>query len=744
MSKTKTKPRAKRKPKSKAKRKSGASKALEEFLSEAQEFAESLSRNLLAMDKALKSGEPDPDLVNDVFRGWHTLKGLAGTFGVESLSRLAHHEENLLDDIRLGRVELTPAVLDTLLGSVETVMLILATVGEAGELTAADGLAEVDKLIRILEGGDGETGGGPGSPGAGLDGSPAAATEIVPGEVLEVLTEYEEHRLRTNLERGRPLYRVRTSFELQAIDTELEAIKQRLKPVGEIITYLPSTEGDDPDLLDIDVLLALKSSYDELTAALAGQNVQVELLAQDQAGGREPKPTLPPPPPAEVRAAGPGDEGVYETAPGLAAPVELAPEAEVGQALSLRSVSQTVRVDIGKLDRLMNVVGELNIIRAAISKVSDELRSLVGRRELAIELHRVNRGFERRLAELREGILEVRMVPVGQMFDRLARMTRKISRDLAKEVHFVVSGADTEVDKLIIEELSDPLMHIIRNAIDHGIEAREDRVAAGKPEVGTVALTAYQKGNHVLFEVEDDGGGIDGERIIEVAVARGQLSLEQAELMSQREILNLIFLPGVTTTTEATVLSGRGVGMDVVKTNIGALGGVIEVQSELGIGTKFTITMPVTMAIIPALLVIVDDLTYAIPLNTVAEALFISESDVRSVAGAETMTLREQTLPLCRLDRFFGLEREGPWPEGSCVVVAALGQRRLGLVVDALIGQQDVVIKPLGQSLDEARCFAGATDIGDQRLSLVLDTAAAIEEFFSAGDGGERRAATSE
>jgi two-component system chemotaxis sensor kinase CheA len=330
------------------------------------------------------------------------------------------------------------------------------------------------------------------------------------------------------------------------------------------------------------------------------------------------------------------------------------------------------------------------------------------------------------------------------MFDRLARMTRKISRELAKQIHFVVSGADTEVDKLIIEELSDPLMHIIRNAIDHGIEEREDRIASGKPEVGTVALTAYQKGNHVLFEVEDDGAGIDGERILEVSVARGQLSLEQAEMMSQREVLNLIFLPGVTTTTEATALSGRGVGMDVVKTNIGTLGGVIEVQSELGIGTKFTITMPVTMAIIPALLVIVDGATYAIPLNTVAEALFVSPGDLRSVAGTQTMTLRGQTLPLCRLDRFFGVAGSDPIPEDSCVVVAALGQRRLGLVVDALVGQQDVVIKPLGPSLDSTRCFAGATDIGDQQLSLVLDTAAVIEEYFSADEGAERRLAKSE
>jgi two-component system chemotaxis sensor kinase CheA len=254
-----------------------------------------------------------------------------------------------------------------------------------------------------------------------------------------------------------------------------------------------------------------------------------------------------------------------------------------------------------------------------------------------------------------------------------------------------------------------------------------------------VALTAYQKGNHVLIEVEDDGAGIDGERLVAAAAQRGYLSDEQAAALSEREILNLVFLPGVTTATEPTELSGRGVGMDVVKTNISSLGGVVEVQSEIGIGTKFTITMPVTLAIIPALLVDVDGYTYAVPLNTVAEALILADTDVETVVGAEVMSLRGRTLPLCRLDRFFGRPRPGPAPAGSRVVVASLGQRQLGLVVDGLVGQQDVVIKSLGESLADAGCFAGATDVGDQRLALVLDTAAVIEEFFSIGDDTSRQ-----
>jgi two-component system chemotaxis sensor kinase CheA len=332
---------------------------------------------------------------------------------------------------------------------------------------------------------------------------------------------------------------------------------------------------------------------------------------------------------------------------------------------------------------------------------------------------------------MKEGILEVRMVPVGQMFDRLSRIIRKVSRNLGKDIQFVVSGADTEVDKLIIEELSDPLMHIIRNAIDHGIEETSKRVSVGKPDMGTIALTAYQKGNHVVIEIEDDGAGIDCSKLVEVAVKNGNITREQADSLQEHEILNLIFLPGLSTASKATEISGRGVGMDIVKTNIASLGGIVEVQSELGIGTKFSITMPVTLAITPALLVTVSDNTYAIPLNTIAEALTIDAKEINRVMNTETMTLRGQTLPLCRMNTFFNIKQDKTDESKYRIVVASLGQHKLGLVVDALIGQQDVIIKPLGESVaKDAGCFVGVTDMGENRLALVLDTAYIIEDFF--------------
>lgn len=711
-------------------------RALQEFLSEAQDIAENLGQSLMQIDEALKTGEPDPDLINDIFRAMHTLKSLSGMFEVRPLSTLAHNEENLLEEIRLGRVQLSPELLDLLFESLDLITRILGIISESGNAKAADDLSDAEDLLARID--QSVYGADNSEDETGTLGDDVQETEGIFGaEVLEVLTEYEEHRLKTNLERGVPFVRIITRFNLETIDVDLEAIKSRLKPAGEIITYLPSAEEAEPDKLGIDIILALQGDADQLREALEGVHATVEEITTTK---RQPEPS-----PEKNLVPESLAEEMIEPAEEETGVKELVAVGEGEQALTtLRSVSQTVRVDIRKLDRLMNVVGELAIVRSAVGRISEELRSALGRGDIAIEMHRINREFDRRLVELREGILEVRMVPLSQVFDRLARLVRKISRSLGKNIHFVISGADTEVDKLIVEELSDPLMHIVRNAIDHGIETHEKRIEAGKPESGTVAVTAYQKGNHVMIEVEDDGAGINGERVLEVAVKRGLLEEEQIETLAANEVMNLVFLPGFSTTESTTEISGRGVGMDVVKTNIAALGGLVEVQSEEGIGTKFSITLPVTLAIIPTLLVIVAGRTYAVPLNTVAEALLVEQDEIRSVLGTEIITLRGETLPLCRLTDFFGVVRDVPLVRESCIVVTSLGQRRLGLEVDALVGQQDVVIKTLGQTLKQAKCFSGATDIGGERLALVLDTAAIIEEFFSANTDGDQRSQAAE
>ena len=719
-------------------------KAREEFFSEAQEIVEGLSRDLLALDQLSKQGHTDAELVNDAFRAVHTLKGLSGLFGAAMMAGLSHELEDLLDDLRLGRIDLTAEVLDLLFQSVELYGRILASVKGDGPEPAL----EVKGLLMAL----GQVSNGRAQP------SPAAQYELDPN-VLGVLTEYEEHRLRTNIQQGFALYRIRAQFSLASIDSALEDVKARAKPHGEIITYLPTGSAGDLDSIELEILLASRADLATLKGALDGANVHLEeversvprnsippaALAPSLPPGRAAYPSDPgltpiPPPPSVASAAHSAPAGQMDP---RAAGMSLMPSGQ-GREISLRSVSQTVRVDIRKLDHLMNIVGELAIVRGAMMRVIDRVRQKTEHRALAGELARLQRTFERHLTQMQNGILEVRMVPLGQVFDKLARIVRQISREADKETNLVITGAETEIDKLIVEELSDPLMHMMRNAIDHGIELKEERLRVGKPPVGTIALNAFQKGNHVLIEIEDDGAGMDPRVIREAAVRRGLLTEQEAAELQPREVLALIFRPGFTTKDHATSLSGRGVGMDIVKTNISKLGGIVDVSSELGIGTKVTVTLPITLAIISVLVLEVASETFCMPLASIEEALVFDDSSVRVVDEREVMTQRGATLPICRLGRLFGIESKTPRRatnerEKSFVVVAALGEQRVGFVVDRLVGQQDIVIKALGKSIAKVRGFAGATELGDQRVGLVLDAPALIEEVLAGSNPGDGR-----
>ncbi len=685
-------------------------KAREEFFSEAQEIIETFSRNLLALDAAISEGVKDPTLVNEAFRAVHTLKGLAGLFGAVAMGTLSHHLEDLLDELRLGRAELTRTVLDLLFGAIDVFGKILAA-ERSGSEAMPPGLDELVGRLREL--------GGSVAPEAGM----VTDYELDPG-MLAVLTEYEEHRLRSNLEQGLRLYRLHVKFDLATLDKALEEIKDRAKRHGEIITYLPTGESSSIETIELDLLMASHDDLSILIGALASDRIIVEEI--------ERKPlvpaafssrTHPPVVPESVLSVPSGHPRPGEEAADLAL---------VSPDRSLRSLTQTVRVDIRKLDRLMNIVGELAIVRNVLSRIAERVRA-EGQPQISSELLRVHRNFERRLTEMQDGILEVRMVPLGQVFERLSRVVRQISRELDKEIRFVITGSETEIDKLIVEELSDPLMHMIRNSIDHGIEDTAERARVGKPAAGTIALNAFQKGNHVVIEIEDDGRGIDENALMQKALRLGKIDLTDREQLSREEVLSLIFLPGVSTRERADDVSGRGVGMDVVKTNIGHLGGVIDVQSEPGIGTKMTITLPITLAIVSALLVRVGEQVFAIPLNSVSEALAFDGRGVRVVDGRELMGLRGQSLPLCRLARVLGLPDDSTSGR-KFVVVATVGTRRLGILVDYLIGQQDIVIKPLGKTLAEVRGFSGATELGDQNVGLVLDPGALIEEVLLSGE----------
>ncbi|MEX1363936.1 MAG: chemotaxis protein CheA, partial [Nannocystaceae bacterium] len=693
-----------------------------EFLSEAQDVIEELSRNLLELDGQQRAGQQyDPDLLNAAFRAVHSLKGLAALFNANSIAQLSHSLESTLDALRLGKLELGQPALDVLFEAVETFQRMLAGFGE--DKTP---VIDIDPLLaRILA----LSGGGPSD-------DPTASLAGLDDSILGVLTEYEEHRLRENIRMGRRLFRVHASFDLLAIDVGIEALKGKMKAFGEVITYLPSADASSDDRIDLDILVGSQRPLAEIAAGVAEDGVAVYELAGASVGATAaatvaagsapagsaaasvtagPKPASISPPRVMVEAI--DDDAVPDDAASAPAPIVEHDDDPDLEAMSLRSLSQTVRVDLSRLDHLMNLIGELGVVQANLGGTLDRLRMRDGAGDMVRDLQGHLRTMSRKLSLLQQGLLDVRMVPLGQVFDKLARVVRKLGRESGKEIRLSISGSQTELDKLIVEELSDPLMHMIRNAIDHGIESRQERIEAGKPSGGKIDLRAFQRGNRVVIEVEDDGRGMDWRRIRETAIKRELVSREEAAELATGEVVDFIFMPGFTTREVATAMSGRGVGMDVVKTNISRLSGMIDVDTEIGRGTRFSITLPVTLAIIQALVIDTCRQTFCIPLNSVLESIMVRQSDIVTVEGQQVISLRGRTLPLLHLSRMFGLSSDTRFfdPERIYVVIVGLAQHRVGLVVDELVGQQDVVIKPLGAALRSVPGIAGATELGANR-----------------------------
>ncbi|HXS18289.1 MAG TPA: Hpt domain-containing protein, partial [Polyangiaceae bacterium] len=459
----------------------------DDFLNEAQDIIEAFARNLLSIDAAHKRGVSQPELINEAFREIHTLKGLSSLFGAKALSGLTHKLEDLLDGLRLGRIEISAPVLDVLFSAVDVGHQLLANPDSETDADLQTKAARVIDAVLSL---------------STVTPKEEPADNNIDPAILGVLTEYEEHRLRANIDAGQRLFRVRVQFDLMTIDSELSALKDSARQLGEVITYLPTGEATAPDVLELDLVLASSQSLSAVTSLLGSENAVVHEIPVDRGAA------LVSAAPPRARATGAphstaGSSFVVPSNKPLMGMSELPRKASnmaAAQINEQRLARRAVRVDIYKLDRLMNVVGELAILRSNLYENAESVRS-EHNRQLGGELHRLHRVLERRLEDLQNGILEMRMVPLGQIFDRLARGVRQISRDLGKEVRLVVTGAETEIDKLIVEELGDPLLHMLRNAIDHGIEEAPEREKARKSQAGTIALNAYQKGSHVLIEV---------------------------------------------------------------------------------------------------------------------------------------------------------------------------------------------------------------------------------------------------
>src|SRR5512143_2690473 len=629
-------------------------RSIKEFLAEAEDILETANQALLAIENAREKGASDPDRVNALFRAVHSFKGLAGMFGLKEPAELSHRLEFLLDELRLGKVGLGRDAIDIL---VETVALLGRLVHQAG------GKQPFENIHAALERIDGLIARKPSAP------SDRPLSELVGLDrgILQVLTEYEEHRLRECIRERKNLYMLRAEFDLSGFEAGIKDLNALLKEHGEIICTLP-TPGSGAGI-GFSIVLASKENLQAVQAAITVPNVGIETIAY-----------------VEAQKTG-------ESRPGA-------------EAVTLKSASSTVRVDIYKLDNLMNAVGEMHLIKNIVGRIARELRTMQGFQGLSVDLHKAQRGLERKLNDLQEGILEVRMVPIGQIFTRLSQVVRMYAKEAGKEIYLQLRGEETELDKLMIEDLADPLLHLVRNAIDHGIETPEERKRLGKPERGSVRLTAYPRGNHVVITIEDDGAGMDAAGIAAKAVEKGILAPDHGldATTDRREILDLIFLPGFTTRETVTEISGRGVGMDVVKRNVSKLSGIIK-----------------------ALIAESGDRTFAIPLSSVLEIQHATSGQVETVEGREVMAVREDTVPLLRVSDVFHLTQQRE-RDAFYVILVGLAERRVGVIVDNLRDQQEIVIKPLGKRLADVPGIAGATELGDRRgVVLVLDVESLIE-----------------
>ena len=665
-------------------------RARSEFTGEAEELLDSLSRDLVEFEQ--QGQNVRPELVNKIVRAVHSLKGLAGMLGFSDIAELSHNLEDMLDKLRMGKIAINRDLIDLLYDSVDSLNRLLIAISDP----SVAALVDVTKLTSRIH--------------AAITNQPLQKQVDLLSELTldehtrRSLTEYEEHRLIENVRSGKHIVSLEVTFDFADFDERLRALTTTLSDAGEVISTLPALDSSGG--AGISFRLLYGSTLKEPAVMALAPAAKVTSLRK-----------------AKVEAP------AAETA---AAPAE-GPDEE----LSLRSTSQSVRVDISRLDHVMNIVGELIIEKTHLENITRTVAAQQAR-TAATELGKLTRNLDRKLSELQRSVIEMRMVPIGQIYSKLSRTVRKIAREIGKEMDLVLRGEDTELDKMMIEEITDPLMHIIRNAIDHGIETREEREKSGKPPVGRVTLNAYQQGNSVVVDVRDDGRGIDPERIRKVAISRGLIA--ESETFDTQRAYELMFLPGFSTAVAVSEISGRGVGLDVVKRNIQELKGSIDIVSVVGEGTTFRIALPITLAIIQALIVRTGGERFAIPLTSVEESLRIYARDMRTVERREVFTLRETTVPLLRLSDAFNLDgRKDAGPDQKWfVVVTRSGERTVGLLVDALVRQQEIVIKSIGERLKATPGIAGATELGESEIILVLDAGSLIDNF--GGRAREQRA----
>ena len=701
------------------------SQYLEIFLDETNEHLQSLNTQILAL-------EQDPenmDTINEIFRAAHSLKGMAGTMGYKRMQTLTHDMENVFSEVRNGNIKVKADMIDVLFQCLDALEEYNTNIRESSDEGTNDNGALIKRLNDIMSGGSGDSAAAEAQAAA-----PEAQAAVGQGFVGIKLNENQQSVLSEAIKQGKSVYgltvKVQESCILKAARAFL--VFKAIEETSEIIVSDPSSQDIEDEKFDLhfSLIIVSEAKLDEVVSAAKSvseiEDVSGSELNLDDVGMGETE---------ESRAAEP-QETAASAAPAQTAQATETPAAPPAEAAQVPAptpapaakkapankpvVNRTVRVDIEKLDTLMNLVSELIIAKNSLVSAS----AMSGNSSQAV--NEQIEYLESVTTSLHESVMKVRMVPIESTVNKFPRMVRDLQKKLGKKMELYMSGEETELDRTVVDQIGDPLMHLLRNSADHGLESAAVRKERGKPEVGSIFLDAYQDGNNVVIEVRDDGNGIDTKAVKNKAIERGIITPEQGEAMSEKEIIDLLFNAGFSTAKVVSDVSGRGVGLDVVKSMIESLSGEVEVKSKLGEGSTWTIRLPLTLAIIQALMVEIGDEKYAIALGSIQTIEDILPSDVNLVQAKEVIQLRDLVIPLIRLNEILDIPSKKDPEENLVVVVVKKGDKLAGLVVDELIGQQEIVIKSLGKYISKCKIISGATVLGDGEVALILDANALI------------------
>lgn len=680
------------------------SQYLEIFIDETSEHLQNLSQQLMSLEE-----EPgNSDTINEIFRAAHSLKGMAGTMGFKRMQNLTHVMENVFSEIRNGKMSVTAHLVDVLFQCLDALENYLESIQQTSDEGTEENASIITLLNNFLNSKE-ETVNEPVV-------EKVKPKETASADVSEIaFTEFEVDAIKEAFNKGIRVYKLVVHVDENCILKAARAflVFKSLEDMGEIIKSEPYVQDIEDEKFDFEFTLVFvtKESLEKVVATV--ENVSEIRKVDGEELTKLPETVIKEEEVQEVQ-----EEKKTEVVKQEEKPVAKADSKETAAAKGKTSgkpiVNRSVRVDIEKLDVLMNLVSELIIAKNSIVSASENSENSQGVTEHIEYLERVT-------TNLHESVMKVRMMPIETVTQKFPKMVRDLSKKLDKQMKLFITGEETELDRTVIDEIGDPLMHLLRNSADHGLESADVRIARGKDPSGNIYLDAYQDGNNVVIEVRDDGNGIDVENIKNKAIEKGTITENQAESMTDKEIIDLLFRPSFSTAKEVTDVSGRGVGLDVVKTKIESLGGDIEVKTKLGEGSTFIIRLPLTLAIIQALMVELGEEIYAISLGSIETIEDVQVSDIKFVQSKEVINLRGTVIPIIRLNQILDIEKEDDGTENLTVVVVKKGDRSAGLVVDRLIGQQEIVIKSLGKYINNSKLISGATILGDGEVALILD-----------------------